>query len=149
MKTLITNIAELRPNNFVIASSSFDFEEDDVIKLVTINQFEGCYYTSIDDTKEIESLGDLEWIPSCLIHSIPLTEEWLLKFGFLAKNYNDNFKLGDIEIASSVIVIATNERKSFYLDGEIPEWMKNRIESVHQLQNIYFALTQEELTLIP
>jgi hypothetical protein len=78
---------------------------------------------------------------------IQLTEEWLLRFGFEAKNTYSNFMNNEIEIASSVRVVKTNERKHFYLDGEIPEFMKIRIETVHQLQNLYFALTDQELTL--
>jgi hypothetical protein len=76
---------------------------------------------------------------------IPLTEEWLLKFGFVAKSIDYNFTLGNIEIASAIRVLSTNERRNFYLDCEIPEWMKIKIEYVHQLQNLYFALTGEEL----
>ena len=78
---------------------------------------------------------------------IPLTEEWLIKFGFESANIYSNFKFQDIEISSSVRVIATNVRSNFYLDGEIPEWMKIRLYYVHQLQNLYFALTGEELTI--
>ena len=78
---------------------------------------------------------------------IPLTEEWLLKFGFVAKSIDYNFTLGNIEIASAIRVLSTNERRNFYLDCDIPEWMKIQIEYVHQLQNLYFALTGEELTI--
>lgn len=149
MKRPITNLTELRLNNFVTASSSLHFEEDDYIKLVTINQFEGCYYTSIDDNEEIESLGGLGWVPSHLIYSIPLTEEWLLKFGFKAESIYSNFKLEDFEISSTVRIIATNERSCFYLAGDIPQSMIIRLEYVHQLQNLYFSITGEELKLIP
>ena len=63
---------------------------------------------------------------------IPLTEEWLLKFGFF-KN-DDLFYIGEIGL---------------YLDGNI-WWNKELIngdcEYIHQLQNLYFALTGKELS---
>jgi hypothetical protein len=81
------------------------------------------------------------------VTGIPLTEEWLLKFGFITKGVHYNFTLENIEIASAIRVISTNGRGKFYLDGDIPEWMKIKLEYVHQLQNLYFALTGEEITI--
>lgn len=74
---------------------------------------------------------------------VELTEEILLKCGFVAKSDYANFIFNDIEISSSVRVVSTNERKSFWLVGK----HEIRIEYLHQLQNIYFALTNEELTV--
>lgn len=92
-------------------------------------------------------------ITACVIapdkfEPIPLTEEWLLKFGFeKAKKPYDNstielneylvlelMKVGD-EFCCYVIKYS-NDENLFCL---------NRIQHVHQLQNLYFALTQEEL----
>jgi hypothetical protein len=63
---------------------------------------------------------------------IPLTEEWLLKFGFkpLQKDWQ---KKG--------LIIHTRKR-GFIVRKSIPQ-----IHHVHQLQNLYFALTGEELVL--
>ena len=61
---------------------------------------------------------------------IPLTEEWLLKFGFRESNkYLFKYKLG------------LKKRGDNYFYDNIS------IKHVHQLQNLYFALTGEELTL--
>jgi hypothetical protein len=62
---------------------------------------------------------------------IPLKEEWLLKFGFktLCKDWQ---KKG--------IIIHTRKR-GYVLRKSVPV-----IQYVHQLQNLYFALTGEELT---
>ena len=65
---------------------------------------------------------------------IPLTEEWLLKFGFSKYgrlNTNDNFKL-----------IYDYDLSTFYLDD-----IGLELKHVHQLQNLYFALTGKELTI--
>ena len=70
------------------------------------------------------------------LEPIPLTEDWLLKFGF-EKKYNEYY-LGDIIICEEI-----NDFKfgyDFYED--ILE-----LKHVHQLQNLYHALTGEELTI--
>lgn len=77
---------------------------------------------------------------------IPLTEEWLLKFGFksddisweYSKRFGNLYIMYDIKINS--IYIHDGSR---YDGADIP----NEIKHVHQLQNLYFALTGEELTL--
>jgi hypothetical protein len=143
MKRPITNLTELRLNNFVTASSSLHFEEDDYIKLVTINQFEGCYYTSIDDNEEIESLGGLGWVPSHLIYSIPLTEEWLEKFGFNKPGHSwngDIFHLSEWDDYPLNWFVALNKNGAMLVE---------KLKYVHQLQNLYFSITGEELKLIP
>ena len=66
---------------------------------------------------------------------IPLTEEWLLKFGF-----QDRFLLCD----NHKIDYEITER------SEIIFWLNENginLEFVHQLQNLYFALTGEELKI--
>lgn len=75
------------------------------------------------------------------LSGIPLTEEWLLKFGFFEKNLN--FYLDGIELyfqrAMRIYVFKYFENKT---NGRYIE-----IEYVHQLQNLYFALTGSELTI--
>jgi len=64
---------------------------------------------------------------------IPLTEEWLVKFGFVWTNgYGYRFINGWIKLKECVW-------KSYDLEVEI--------KHVHQLQNLYYALCQEELTI--
>lgn len=68
------------------------------------------------------------------LQPIPLTEEWLLKFGFELKNWGIKvWYLKGFEID-----------QHFYLKGI--DWGV-RFKYVHQLQNLYFALTGKELTL--
>jgi hypothetical protein len=71
------------------------------------------------------------------IFGIPLTEEWLLKFGFELDHTNQSwhhrtFVLGEFEMEELVGEYGYNQTKLQY---------------VHQLQNLYFALTGEELTI--
>jgi hypothetical protein len=74
------------------------------------------------------------------VQPIPLTKEWLLKFGFKkSDNYgNDEYRLDGYSYF----------RGSFYISdcdecGESVE-----INFVHELQNLYFALTKKELTIM-
>lgn len=76
---------------------------------------------------------------------IPLTEEWMLKFGF--EKYDDGGELKGNDcfygIKKTGIVIGLTPK--FNLSGYKPA---KRIEYVHQLQNLYFALTGTELEII-
>jgi hypothetical protein len=66
---------------------------------------------------------------------IPLTEEWLLRFGF-EKKYK-NYEMGDF-----MFFKGSCSRISYKLS-----LIGINIKHVHQLQNLYFALTGEELKL--
>lgn len=83
---------------------------------------------------------------------IPLTEEWLLKFGFnqcfneYHMLFSDNIFSLDIVIENDVYypVICSMPKNIFLSEQRI---RLHSIQYVHQLQNLYFALTGEELTL--
>tara|TARA_R110000744_G_scaffold148351_1_gene261363 strand:- start:1985 stop:2344 length:360 start_codon:yes stop_codon:yes gene_type:complete len=67
---------------------------------------------------------------------IPLTEEWLLKFGF------DNSLVKDIFLALDCNVIYDEGKYYFRRRG-----FQMVINHVHQLQNLYKALTNEDLKI--
>lgn len=76
------------------------------------------------------------------LNPIPLTEEWLLKFGFKKeKNVNENtypdFRKRSVELLTNVNGFYVLNRNEGFTD----------IHYLHQLQNLYYALTGEELTL--
>ena len=66
---------------------------------------------------------------------IPLTEEWLVKFG-LKKMDISEYTLNTYDFADFTLWL--NDDKFLFND-------KTNIKYVHQLQNLYFALTQKEL----
>ena len=70
------------------------------------------------------------------VKPIPLTEEWLLKFGFIKSSDNNYYKGDKFTIY--------NRFENFGLIGGLLSWKE--FKYVHQLQNLYFALTGEELT---
>lgn len=73
----------------------------------------------------------------CNFEPIPLTEEWLLKFGFEKRGVNrTRWTFWKIDLVEDEKGIYSFDESRIYID----------IKYVHQLQNIYFALTGEELT---
>ena len=76
------------------------------------------------------------------IEPIPLTEECLLKFGFKQSIQHQAHYLNGFDF---VIDICTDYSRviKYKRGGEV----MTRIQHVHQLQNLYFALTGEELTI--
>jgi len=70
------------------------------------------------------------------LEPIPLTEEWLLKLGAKRDKIDNTYYLSELEIM-------------------LPNFFRyktsiiSRIDYVHQLQNLYFALRGEELTRKP
>lgn len=76
------------------------------------------------------------------VEPIPLSRELLLKFNFYENRSNNSWQL-DTKYGFS---IWGRIDKGFYVYVESDE-IGNKIEYVHQLQNLYFALTGKELTL--
>ena len=82
---------------------------------------------------------------------IPLTEQWLIDFGFVFVKDEDEyifkgFSLEDRNTDSFLSVENKLKLKDsfgcWYTGGYL-----NNIKHVHQLQNLYFALTNEELII--
>ena len=79
---------------------------------------------------------------------IPLTEEILLKCGFETESKYDDFKLNGVNIQSCSMRCKTLERFSFYLKlGDENDELNNKIDYLHELQNLYYALTKKELDI--
>ena len=99
------------------------------------------------DTITASGLMDLQTnkeSSSFIYEPIPLTEEWLVKFRFERTSYGRVFKGFHLEASSRVL--ATDVLSGFSYEQVVDEKYL-RILYVHQLQNIYFALTNEELII--
>lgn len=87
---------------------------------------------------------------------IVLTEEWLVKFGFELKAKEFNFwgkngwhisnTNGSFQKDTGDVIV---QEEWYLFIADKPVHMLPKIQYVHQLQNLYFSLTGEELTLKP
>lgn len=75
------------------------------------------------------------------VKPIPLTEEWLFKLGFV-KTMSWTFAK---DLTGNNILVYYLGEKGFSLGFK--NYSDFKCEYVHQLQNLYFALTQRELTI--
>jgi hypothetical protein len=75
------------------------------------------------------------------VEPIPLSEEWLLKFGFEKHERNPFwFRKGNLMIGLIGVVEMQSELGSTVR-------ISSRVDSVHQLQNLVHSVTGEELIL--
>ena len=72
---------------------------------------------------------------------IPITESWLLSFGFEQRDH-----LWSIDIDRYNKIYYNSDQKILF-SGQLGFSIQHDITYIHQLQNLYFALTQKELTL--
>jgi len=80
--------------------------------------------------------------PTKHLNPIPLTEEWLVKFRFFEKykSTSNRWNIGGFELHDC-------EDDNGRLQGIFLYDFKLEVKYVHQLQNLYFALFNKELTL--
>jgi hypothetical protein len=102
---------------------------------------EGICYRTIKEIKhnDFGFFSDFDGVNFGICKPIPLTEEWLLKFGFSEMLYG---------WWSNKIFLTKDENGGiwFYYNGTT-QTEAFELKSVQQLQNLYFALTGEELTI--
>jgi DNA modification methylase len=127
---------ELRIGNFVYNKAG---EVDKVTAIVT------TYKTDTEalliDNHFIGMLNEdfLVSVEYGFTNPIPITEDWLIKFGF--EDRNDYWKKKKVKMVWSSRIIKTGERLG------IRHEKYDHIKYVHQLQNVYYAVTGEELTV--
>lgn len=114
----------------------------------------GNLYIDEDGNESVVNLDTFRRLCECIIEendlsAIPLTEEWLVKFGFSdikeqtlnVKTFCKTFRVGKC-----------TEQQTLFVELGSRGWTFIRVgyplyNYVHQLQNLYFALTNEELTI--
>ena len=92
-------------------------------------------------------LDDIKNNPN-IVKPIPLTEEWLIRFGFeLDKEYDEgglvDYRLTLMKNSLEFVSFWNSEE----LNGINQPQTRVDVKHVHQLQNLYFALTGQELTI--
>jgi|ERR1035437_2221518 hypothetical protein len=104
---------------------------------------------------EIDSYGHCDQIYYILwkdLNPIPLTHEWLIKLGFHDNDYKTGYIGIDVCHTDFVLTKPENEDASHagfyrwvYIQGKVH--LLKRIQYVHDLQNLFYAITGEELKL--
>lgn len=128
-------VSELRIGNYVSdihASESFYAQVKEIRK-------DRCYYGRFHSAYE-----DLK--------PIPLTKEWLLRFGFEKRESSKctNWHIGENEVTRDLLFdLVWLEKPALIKAPNAPFYRNGRhtIYFVHHLQNLYFALTGQELTI--
>lgn len=129
---------ELRIGNLVYSQK--EIENGDHIPVLVIG-IDTKHITYLSEKHRLHAeVKPFQVIPK-QIYPIPLTKAWLDKFGF-----EDSFLPlsgnGELEIRLH------DGTFHIWSSDEETESHKHQITGVHQLQNLYFALTGEELTVI-
>ena len=97
---------------------------------------------------DLEAITYIVKEPHNQVKPIPLTEEWFFKFGFALCKKQVSLNIGNelFDYAmKNEFIIWKDSRKGWTLDGRVSR-ETYYIQYVHQLQNLYFALTGEELS---
>lgn len=133
----IMEAKELRIGNYV------DYLGQNSI-ITDIVRDHGRYFIDTDKFRVI-------FLDSIDLNPIPLTEEWLKKCGFDNSEYKKGYIGIDVRYTDFVLAYPKThiEHSEFFCwtfeQGKLQ--MFKEIKYVHQLQNLYFALTGEELTI--
>lgn len=134
---------ELRIGNYVWVS----YPQEIDLKTETKGH-EICKIISINENGTVDLLGvefpKTTWRNATFSKPIPLTEEWLVRFGFrfVERDYEGYNQF----IKDSFESIYITEKNEFRYSSYKPCGYTD-LKYVHQLQNLYFALTGEELTI--
>lgn len=121
---------ELRIGNWV----TFDEDGfDQMVKVVEVSE------------NDFRAEGDQVYPPYDTVYEpIPLTPEILEKCGFVLRPMRQSIWVHGV----LQLWMGNNSRKIAYLyNGDSAEYIPNTVTSLHQLQNLYFALTGQELNV--
>lgn len=132
---------ELRIGSIVYKGKQYGEEPVEAYEINQLDLFQGGN-TGVADYYR-------EWKP------IPLTPEWLEKFGFKFRVYGNENTEYDLNIGGTYCYLHGWKKKDekevkidfLYYDDDGTNEVGQVIKYVHQLQNLYFALTGEELTV--
>ena len=81
------------------------------------------------------------------IKPIPITEEWLLKFGFYYQSSDKNYVVKSKQENNNSIKKIDGDwcYNNDYSDASC--YFVRELRYIHELQNLYYALNEEELTI--
>jgi len=136
-------VEELRKGNYILGCDETeidrgngiyeDVEIEEIVQFIGYDPFEGWFWTEGGDREEYRHFQE-----------IPLTEDWLLRLGFEYVMCEDGI---DGFARNGFAFINIQQFRMLVSGDEYAVLIEHDIQYVHQLQNLYFALTGDELTL--
>jgi hypothetical protein len=126
---------ELRIGNWVHHNDNWSYKQPDI----DFKEFDWQW-----DDRDWYALGECT-LDMDDVYPIPLTEEWLLKFGF--EKRDGKYYLSRYLIKEGISQFFDNGMSFRITTSNTESTHAASIKSVHQLQNLYFALTNTELTI--
>ena len=120
-----------------------------------IGNYVQTIFSSLEYKRIKDSTGNYPIIPikitsmgvDCDFKPIPLTEEWLLKLGL--EYDRAEYYIKEDEYVNLLMFVNSKTKKIYHFaDVERRQYQTTlEFKHVHQLQNLYFALTGKELTI--
>lgn len=113
---------------------------------------DGIVYAKVNTIQynQFGLLSDCDGVNFGICAPIPITEEWLLKFGFKKDEFILKFSVGLFwcinNCDDSFYIDFDEDFRGFYIGLNGYGYLKN-INHIHELQNLYFALTNKELNI--
>lgn len=122
---------ELRIGNYI------ESYETGIIKVYGLNE----------EIIQFEENESILYLDTKSFNPIPLTEEWIYNFGLRERYCKGEWSWANCKQGKGVWGSYTESYFNKYGEGLSYSGSYPNILYVHQLQNLYFALTREELTL--
>jgi len=119
---------------------------------------EGKAQVTCIQNREVVEIGEIGHVME-EVSPIPLTEDWLIRLGFERDSEGDFELYLNSDPEHHIVFHADSDDvktlalgfKCLLNSGTLYDgwrhWIVREIKHVHQLQNLYFALTSEELTI--
>ena len=135
---------ELRIGNYVMFNDNYELSLDDPAYYEDMKMFPIDVIASDETIRLMDGDKSIGCFGTNQIKPISITEEWLIKFGFEKFNKAMHKPLNKTTHIYREIL----DHNNFYITG-MDNYLQltNIPKYVHQLQNLYFALTGKELTI--
>lgn len=112
---------------------------------------EGSLPTTID-WQDIKFLSEEPDEFNLRYHPIPLTEQWLAKFGFSDAEYKDGYTGKDFKSGTTLMDFVLQKpgekgkwNKTYTMD--MPHHRFLKLDFVHELQNLYYSIVEDMLSI--
>jgi hypothetical protein len=134
----MVKVSEVRIGNFLL----FDFPHRGKVQYRSerINN-------NFDGFRPIATIND---VPVEKVYGIPLVDSWLTKFGFekIDRQFQHNWIIR-LDKTGEHYSVQFSEDKFWLSNSEYDAWcyVIRDVEFVHELQNLYYVLTGEELMI--